>query len=114
MVDGLAFDLLTLAPRSFPIFETTTALQVRRVVALHMAANDVPMHQVSRLGRGIAQKLLGRSWRMGSLACGRWTRSGCAHGCVPSNGKSFGDMSPASATLFVSRRSPDLPITRSS
>src|SRR5262245_3621736 len=60
MIDGLALDLLAAASRRLPILKARATSPMRRVVTLHVLANDLAVHQVGGFFRSIAQEALRR------------------------------------------------------
>src|SRR5262249_57372184 len=67
VIDGLALDLLAAPARGLPVLEAPTPAQVRGIIAFHVLADDFTMNQVSRLGRRVAQELLGSRAHKGIL-----------------------------------------------
>src|SRR5262249_35244898 len=67
VIDGLALDLLAAPARGLPVLESPTPAQVRGIIAFHVLADDFTMNQVSRLGRRVAQELLGSRAHKGIL-----------------------------------------------
>jgi hypothetical protein len=60
MVDRFTLDFLATSPGRFPVLKTGAALQVRGIVTLHVFADDLAVHQVSRLdGRVMEEPLRG-------------------------------------------------------
>src|SRR6266481_2562090 len=59
MIDRFVFNLLAAAARGVPVANTGAPFEVCGIIAFHATTNDLAMHQVRGLDRGIMKKALG-------------------------------------------------------
>src|SRR5215472_14210371 len=73
MVDGFTLDLLATPPGRLPILKTGAAFQMRGIVTLHVLADDLAVHQVSRLDGSVMEEPL-RGCERSVARSGTWSR----------------------------------------